>query len=75
LLGAVLIGWYVRVTPYNSRTHDIGSHLAYIQRTEDRGGIPRDTDCWECHQPFGYYVRLSTTYQCESPDGWRQSSA
>jgi hypothetical protein len=55
LLGAVLIGWYVRVTPYNSRTHDIGSHLAYIQRTEDRGGIPRDTDCWECHQPFGYY--------------------
>ncbi len=22
-----------------------------------------------------HYLRLSTTYQCESPDGWRQSSA
>ncbi len=56
VLGAALIGQYVHVTPFETRTHDPGSHVAYLQWMERRHGIPLDTDCWECAQPAGYYL-------------------
>ena len=56
MIGACLVVAYVRVTPFNQRTHDVGAHLRYIQIVEERRAIPSGDECWECHQPPLYYV-------------------
>jgi Dolichyl-phosphate-mannose-protein mannosyltransferase len=60
VLGTVIMSAYVHVTAFDSRTHDIGSHLAVLKMVEKRHGIPLDTDCWECTQPPLYYSVAAT---------------
>ena len=55
-LGALLLAAYVHVTPFNTRCHDLGSQLYYIELVEKTHRIPDGEDCWECHQPVAYYA-------------------
>lgn len=60
VIGSVIMGVYVHVTPFDKRANDIGSHVGGIQAVTLRHGISWETDCWECVQPPAYYVAAAT---------------
>ena len=55
-LAALLHAFYAFDTPYQSRSHDVGGHVAYVEHIVRTGTIPDAGACWTCYHPPLYYL-------------------
>lgn len=47
---------YFSYTNYTQRSHDVYAHNRYIEQIRSFGTLPKNDDCFECHQPPAYYL-------------------
>ena len=55
-LATLLHVLYAFDTPWQSRAHDVGGHVAYVKHIVRTGTIPDAGACWTCYHPPLYYL-------------------
>jgi len=60
-ISIILLGIIVRLIIYTymgpmQSPYDVEAHFEYIQIFAEEKRVPKNNECWECHQPPPYYI-------------------
>lgn len=75
IIGILLRIFYVAVTPYGTRGHDVGSHIDYIQYIADHGTLPDPHAESEFYHPPLYYFLSAVLLRTEEAAGLTHDQA
>jgi hypothetical protein len=62
ILGVLIRIIYLQETFFDSRGHDVGGHVSYVQIIAEKHKIPGANECWTCYHPPIYYLAVAPTW-------------